>query len=229
MRPKELLFKSRLHWEKFWMQYADLSLTGRLSTKFASLFSPPYKGRQYLARLTQNSYISPEALISHNHLQLEGNLFIGDRVIIYEARGGGFVKIAKGVHIHQSCIVETGQGGSLSIDEDTHIQPRCQFSAYKGSIKIGRWVQIAPNCAFYPYDHGFNSEELIKKQALKTQGGITIGDDAWLGVGVIVLDGSRIGNGAVIGAGSVVNSAIPDKAIAIGVPARVIRFRDESD
>jgi acetyltransferase-like isoleucine patch superfamily enzyme len=96
-----------------------------------------------------------------------------------------------------------------------------------GAIRIGRWVQIAPNCAFYPYDHGFKSGELIKSQPLKTKGGIFIGDDAWLGVGVIVLDGSKIGKGAVIGAGSVVNSEIPDEAIAVGAPARVIKYRGD--
>ncbi len=58
------------------------------------------------------------------------------------------------VHLHNDTIVETGMGGSLQIGRDTHVQARCQFSAYLGSIRIGDNVQIAPNCAFYPYDHG---------------------------------------------------------------------------
>jgi acetyltransferase-like isoleucine patch superfamily enzyme len=209
------------------MRYAGLSLLGRPATRLASLFSPPYKGRSYLAHLAHRSYVSPKASIFHSRLQLDGNAFIGDGVIIYEAKGDGTVRIAKGVHIHRDCVIETGQGGSLSIGEDTHIQPRCQFSAYKGAIEIGCSVQIAPNCAFYPYEHEFKSGEPIKSQALKTHGGIVIGDDAWLGVGVIVLDGSRIGTGAVIGAGSVVKSEIPAEAIAVGVPARVIKYREK--
>jgi acetyltransferase-like isoleucine patch superfamily enzyme len=209
------------------MGYAGISPVGRLANRLAALYSPPYKGRNYLAHLTHRSYVSPKASVFHSSLQLDGNVFIGDGVIIYEAKGDGTVRIGKGAHIHRDCIIETGQGGSLSIGEDTHIQPRCQFSAYKGAIEIGRWVQIAPNCSFYPYDHGFKSGELIKSQALRTQGGIVIGDDAWLGVGVIVLDGSRIGAGAVIGAGSVVNSEIPDEAVAVGAPARVIKYRDK--
>ena len=216
-------------WARFWMLHAGLGPIGRMSTRLAGLFSPPYKGRNHLAYLTSKSYVSPEASIHHSCFQLAGNAFIGDRVIIYEAKGGGSVRIDKGVHIHRDCIIETGQEGSLCIGEDTHIQPRCQFSAYKGPIVIGRWVQIAPNCAFYPYNHGFLAGELIKQQSLKSRGGITIADDVWLGVGVIVLDGSVIGKGAVIGAGSVVMSKIPGNAIAAGTPARVIKFRDKSD
>jgi acetyltransferase-like isoleucine patch superfamily enzyme len=93
------------------------------------------------------------------------------------------------------------------------------------SIQIGCGVQIAPNCAFYPYDHGFARGQLIMEQPCKTKGGIIIDDDAWLGHGVIVLDGVRIGKGAVIGAGSVVTNDIPDGAIASGIPSRVVKMR----
>jgi acetyltransferase-like isoleucine patch superfamily enzyme len=62
---------------------------------------------------------------------------------------------------------------------------------------------------------------------LKTKGGIVVGDDVWLGFGVVVLDGVRIGKGAVVGAGSVVTRDIPDNAIAVGVPARVVKMRGD--
>jgi acetyltransferase-like isoleucine patch superfamily enzyme len=131
--------------------------------------------------------------------------------------------------LHLGSIIETGQGGGVFIGSDTHIQPRCQFSAYKGSIRIGHGVQIAPYCSFYPYDHGIAPDNLISKQPIRSTGDIVIGDDAWLGVGVCVLDGGRIGKGAVIGAGSVVTSDIPDYAIAVGVPARVVKSRRDAD
>ena len=60
-----------------------------------------------------------------------------------------------------------------------------------------------------------------------SRGGIHISDDAWIGVGVIVLDGVRIGKGAVIGAGSVVTRDVPDNTIVAGVPAKVIRMRND--
>jgi acetyltransferase-like isoleucine patch superfamily enzyme len=216
-------------WAQFWMRFAGLGPMGRLAARMATIFAPPYKGGKYLAHLNTKGYVSPQASISCNRLHLAKNVFIGDRVIIYGAKHGGAVRIADRVNIHRDCIIETGHDGSLFIGEDTHIQPRCQFSAYKGRIEIGRRVQIAPNCAFYPYDHGFKFGTPIMEQPLKTRGGILIEDDAWLGVGVIVLDGCRIGKGAVIGAGSVVKSDIPDYAVAAGVPAKVIRFRENGD
>lgn len=212
-------------WTRFWMHYAGLSSFGRIATSLATWFVPPYKSRCYLARLNSRGYVAAKASISHKDLLLCGNVFIGDRVVIFQAGGGGPVKIGKGTHIHCDTIIETGSGGSITIGSDTHIQPRCQFSAYKGTIEIGCGVQIAPNCAFYPYNHGFAPDETIKKQPLQTKGGIFIEDDVWLGYGVIVLDGVRIGRGAVVGAGSVVTRDIPGGTIAVGVPAKVVKTR----
>ena len=64
-------------------------------------------------------------------------------------------------------------------------------------------------------------------QPLTTRGDIKVDNDAWLGFGVIVLSGVRIGEGAIIGAGSVVTRSIPDGAIAMGVPARVVKMRSD--
>jgi hypothetical protein len=58
---------------------------------------------------------------------------------------------------------------------------------------------------------------------------VTIGHDVWIGHGAIVLPGRHIGTGAVIGAGSVVTKDIPTYAVAVGNPARVIRWRLPDD
>jgi acetyltransferase-like isoleucine patch superfamily enzyme len=135
--------------------------------------------------------------------------------------------LGDGVFLLGDTYIHTGQGGNLKIGKDTHIQPCCHLLAYKASIEIGRNVQIAPRCAFYPYDHGILPGELIWKQPLTTKGDIKIGDDAWLGFGVIVLSGVRIGEGAVVGAGSVVTDPVPDAAVAVGTPARVVKMRSD--
>ena len=202
---------------------------GRLATRLASLFTRPYRARYRLAKLNSKGYLSPSASLSHSQLKLGRHCFIGDRVIVFEASGGGAIDIADDVHINLDCILETGEGGHISVAEGTRIQGRCQFSAYKGQIVIGRDVQVAPNCAFYPYDHAFTRGELVKRQDLRSRGGIVIGDDVWIGFGVIVLDGATIGDGAIVGAGSVVRSTIPENAIAVGTPARVVGYRKDPD
>ncbi len=221
--------KIQKRWAKFWMQFSGLSPFGRIATRLAGWMAPPYKGRGYLARLHFAGYISPSASIYHDQLKLGENVFVGDQVVIYQAKNGGAVNIGKGSKIHLGTIIETGRRGSLTIGSDSHIQPRCQFSAYVGSIIIGDGVQIAPYCAFYPYNHEFAPGKPIKGQPLQSKGDIVIDDDAWLGINVLVMDNVRIGKGAVIGAGSIVTRDIPAGTIAAGTPARILKNRNQLD
>lgn len=214
-------------WARLWMRHAGLSSWGRVATRLACWSTPPFYGRQHLAKLNRNGFISASATIYHNDLHLGTGVFVDDHVLIYQDAGGSFVELRERVHIFRQTIIQTGKGGTVTIGANSFLQPRCQLSAYQAPIRIGRGVQIAPNCAFYPYDHGIAPGELISKQPLKTKGGILVEDDAWLGFGVIVLDGVRIGKGAVIGAGSVVTQDVPDGAIAVGVPARVVKIRSD--
>jgi acetyltransferase-like isoleucine patch superfamily enzyme len=207
------------------MRFAGTGSFGRMAMRLATLFVAPYKNRYFLAKLYPHGYIASDASVCRKRLKLGKHVYIGGRVIIYQRHDGGQVQIEDDVVINNGTIIEVGDGGSLTIGKGTNIQPRCQFSAYKGSIHIGREVQIAPNCAFYPYDHSIAAGKRIKDQPLSTKGGITIGDDAWIGYGAIILDGVNIGKGAVIGAGAVVTNDVPQAAVAAGVPARVLKMR----
>jgi acetyltransferase-like isoleucine patch superfamily enzyme len=207
------------------MKFSGLNRLGRISCRLAGWFQPPYYGRVPLSRFGPNGYISPTAMIHHAKLSLNKRCFIGDGVTIYQDQDGEAVSLSAGVHLHRDTILQTGRGGIIILEADTHIQPRCQLSAYRGAIHIGKRGEIAPNCGFYPYDHSFLPGEPVRRQPLKTKGGITIGDDVWLGFGVIVLDGVQIGSGAVVGAGSVVTRNIPEEGIAVGNPARVLGTR----
>jgi acetyltransferase-like isoleucine patch superfamily enzyme len=178
-----------------------------------------------LARFYSHGYIAPNVEICHCQLKLCKYIFIGDRVVIYQGQDGGAVNIGSKVTVHRDCIFETGFGGSISIGEQTSIQNRGQFSAYIGDIYIGEHVQIAPNCSFYPYNHGVKKRELMSKQPLKSMGPIRVGDDVWIGVGATILENVNIGTGAIIGANAVVTKDIPDFCIAAGNPAVVIGKR----
>lgn len=216
-----------LLWAAFWMRFAGLSPLGRLANGIAAWFTPPHKFRHCLALLNSNGYIAFTAAIRHANVTLGKNVFIDERVVIYQAHKGGSVKLSDNVSLGRDTIVEIGPGGSLSVGAGTYIQARCQLVSYEAPIHIGSGVNIAANCAFYPYDHGMIPDQPIGQQPLQTKGGIFIEDDAWLGVGVTVLSGVRIGKGAVVGAGAVVSRDIPDGAIAVGVPARVVKMRGE--
>jgi acetyltransferase-like isoleucine patch superfamily enzyme len=208
------------------MLFAGRGALGRAATWLATLSAPAYYGRLHLAGLSSGGFISPRATIDHLLFVGGPHIYLDDRVLIYQDEGGGPVELGERVHVHRDTIIQTGSGGSVTLGARTSIQPRCQFSAYRGSIHIGSDVQVAPNCAFYPYNHGMAPDIPMVKQPLQSKGGITIEDGAWLGVGVIVLDGVRIGKGAVIGAGSLVTHDVPDNAIVGGVPAQIIRMRD---
>ena len=214
-------------WTRGWMRFAGLSAFGRIATRFASWGAPPHKARVLLANMNRRGYIEPSATIYHSDLRLGANCFIGDRVTIFQRENGGPVELGDRVYIYKDTIMETGYGGSLTLEAEASIHPRCQLNAYKSHIYIGRGVMIAPNCAFYPYDHGVAPNKPIRKQPLQSKGPIVVGNDAWIGVGVIILGGVRIGDGAVIAAGSVVTNDVPDGAIGAGVPARVIKMRSE--
>jgi acetyltransferase-like isoleucine patch superfamily enzyme len=218
----------RRGWARFWMGHSGSGAFGRLATRLASWRVEPYKGRIALARLSPRGYVSPSARLSRSQLSLGKNVFIDDGVVVFQ-NGGGAVQIGDRVLLCRDVIVEIGPGGGLTIGPDTGIQARCVLTAYEAPIRIGRGVQIAPHCAFFSYDHGIAPGELISRQPLTTRGPIVVDDDAWLGTGATVLSGVRIGKGAVVGAGSLVTRDVPEGAVAIGSPARVVKMRSELD
>ncbi len=216
-------------WQHFWMLFAGYSRFGRIAYGLAALFTLPSPRRVEFAQLYSKGYISTQATLAHSKAIFGKHCFVDRNVLLFEDRGGGKIELQDGVHLHRDIILQTGQGGSIFIGADVHIQPRCLLSAYCSEIRIGAGTEIAPNCAFYPYNHGMSLGKKIRRLPLQSKGGIVIHDDVWLGYGVIVLDGVQIGSGAVVAAGSVVTKDIPANAIAAGVPARVITYRKVED
>jgi acetyltransferase-like isoleucine patch superfamily enzyme len=212
-------------WARFWMLWAGHRPLGRLAMRLAAWGAPPHRARNYLARLSPAGFISPTATLHHPGLSLGAHVFIGDRAIVYDAGGSGTVTLGDKVHVYSDACIETSQGGTVTLGPETSVHMRCQLMAHKGSIRIGRGVALAAGCALYPYDHGVEPGTPIRQQPINSRGDIVIHDEAWLGTGVIVLAGVTIGEGAVVGAGSVVTRDIPDFAVAVGSPARVVKHR----
>jgi len=207
-----------------------LSSVSPLFTYLAGLPLGPYKDkRRLLTYLGKRAYVSPKAQIQCANLHLGPQCFIDDYVTVYAHPGAqGEVCFEENVHIYRWSIVELGKGkGSLRVGSNTYIQAGCILNAFVGSIILGANCMIAQHCAIAPYQHGFaDTSRPMREQPLTSQGDIVIEDDVWLGLNVCVVDGVTIGKGAIVGAGAVVTKDIPPYAIAGGVPARVIRFRD---
>jgi len=146
------------------------------------------------------------------------------RTVIFDLTAGGSIALGDGVEIWPGVIL-TSHGGTIEIGDRVYIGPYCVFYG-QGGLRIGHDTMIATHSVVIPSNHGFELSEVpIQNQPLRNLG-IEIGEDCWLGCGVRVLDGVKLGKGCVIGAGAVVTRSVPENAIAKGVPARVTGMRE---
>ena len=116
---------------------------------------------------------------------------------------------------------------NITIGNNVHLGPGCELDG-AGAISIGDGVIFAPEVCIYSRTHNFNSSDLrsIPYDNRMITANVIIGDYVWIGRRVIVLPGVTIGKGVVIGAGSIVSKDIPDYAVAVGNPAKVVKYRD---
>jgi Acetyltransferase (isoleucine patch superfamily) len=96
-----------------------------------------------------------------------------------------------------------------------------------GHIYIGDKVMFGPNVVVATANHPIDAE--LRGRGLQYNKDVYIGENAWIGAGVVIVPGVRIGKNTVIGAGSIVTKDIPDNVIAVGNPCRVIREVGEHD
>jgi acetyltransferase-like isoleucine patch superfamily enzyme len=171
-------------------------------------------------------------LMFPRHIHAGRNVLIGDDSYLsgFSTSGvrlGDNVRIREGAWIQATSVLDQ-PGVGLTIGEGTYIGPRAVFGA-GGGITIGRRVLVGSSVHLLAENHAISDPQTPIHSQGVTRAGITIGDDAWVGDSVIVLDGVNIGRGAVIGAGSVVTRDVADGAVAVGNPAREIRQRFGSD
>lgn len=140
-----------------------------------------------------------------------GGVSIGDNVTIREF---AWLQISSGY---------AALGDLISIGSRNYFGPRSIIGA-SARITIGDDNQFGANLSLVAENHKFDGDGEVSKLGVSREG-ITIGSGCWFGNNVTVLDGVRIGDGVVLGAGSVVTKDIPARGIAYGVPARLVRFR----
>lgn len=114
-------------------------------------------------------------------------------------------------------------GDRVTIGDRVGFNYGCYVNGY-GGLTIGDRSIFGPYTMIHTANHEMDLGAPIQDQGWAS-GHVTIGPDCWIGMGVSILPGVRIGEGCVVGAGSVVAKDLPDFSIAVGNPARVIRDR----
>jgi acetyltransferase-like isoleucine patch superfamily enzyme len=118
----------------------------------------------------------------------------------------------------------------ISLGDGVFIGPHAHLSADGVAIEIGADTVIGPGFYAMAGDHRFDEAGArFRNSDRGVNQAIEIGCNVWIGARVTVLKGVTIGDGAVIGAGSVVTSDIESCAVAVGVPARFVRWRFDDE
>lgn len=137
-----------------------------------------------------------------------GNVCIGNNCRLLNSR----------IICYAPCTIMIGNNVSLNYNDYLDCY-------YDGRIEIGNDTIMGPNVYITNHNHGINRDKLVRKQPYVGRDTV-IGNDVWIGANVSILAGVHIGIGAVIGAGAVVTKDIPEYAVAVGVPARIIKYRE---
>ena len=118
----------------------------------------------------------------------------------------------------------TGPFNNISIGKNTRINKLSNFRFKKGKISLGRNIIVAQYVSVITHSYNYEKSENIKDQKMYSKD-VKIGNDVWLGAYSVIMPGTKIGDGAIIGAHSVVNTDVPDYEIWAGIPARKIKSR----
>lgn len=158
------------------------------------------------------------------------------------------VRLARGVYLDEGVYLHALPHG-IEIGENTYVMHHAELHVYnfrdlpnagitigkncliseftvlrgQGGITIGNNVYTSPFVQIVAVNHVYDDPNRpIIEQGITAQG-IVIEDDAWIGSSAIVLDGVRVGKGAVVAAGAVVSKEVPPHTVVAGVPAKVIK------
>ena len=128
---------------------------------------------------------------------------------------GKNVNIEKGARF--STKVQLGDNSGIGVNADLD-----------GKVVIGANVMMGPNVTILTRNHEFSRTDIpMNQQGMSEMCPVTISDDVWIGMNVIILPGVRVSKGAIIGAGAVVTKNVPEYAVVAGNPAKIVKCRKQ--
>jgi len=197
------------------------SVPGAIGLALRQTFYP-----SLLGACGRNVVFGQNVVLRHPHkIRIGDNVVIDDNCLL-DAKGSSNagIRIGSGVFIGRNSIVSC-KNGDIDIADHANIGFNCEiFSASR--VTVGERSLIAAYCYVIGGDHDFSDASRPVLDQSRKSSGIAIGAGAWLGAGAKILDGVSVGDNAIIREGAVVRESVPDKATAVGIPARIVGTRD---
>jgi acetyltransferase-like isoleucine patch superfamily enzyme len=164
--------------------------------------------------------------IRHPHKIRIGDDTIVDDNCVIDAKGTTNEGISIGAHVYigRNTIIYC-KNGNLRIGDKVNISSNCQFVS-SNDMTIGRDTVIGAYSYFLSgggYDYGPDAPRFADQNGFLTSGPLVVGENCWVGTGVVILDAASVGAHCVIAAGAVVNKPLPANCVAGGLPAHVIK------
>ena len=163
------------------------------------------------------------------YIKMEKGSFVEERVKIKPFFINGLkirIVLKYAARIRNDVIIQGS--GLITIGEHSYISSYSVIGI-NDSLEIGNNVMIADNVTFRDTDHLFDKVDVPMMYQGIVSVPIKVENDVWIGHGVSVTKGVTIGTGAVVAAGSVVTKDVPPYAIVAGVPAKVIKYRNQNE
>lgn len=198
------------------------SLPGALGLYLRSKLYP-----SLLGSVGRNVVFGRGLTLRHPHKIVIGDNVVIDDNCVLDAKGGSNqgIRIRNGVFVGRNTLIYC-KNGNIDLGDRVNVGANCQL--YSGrQLSIGKGTMIAA----YTYimsggRYDYQSVVPLVDQAGYSQGPTTIGENCWMGAKAVVLDGVSIADSAVVGAGAVVTKDLPERAIALGVPAKVVGYKN---
>jgi acetyltransferase-like isoleucine patch superfamily enzyme len=179
-----------------------------------------------LGSVGRNVTFGHGVVLRHPHKIHLGDDVVVDDLVLLDAKGttNAGIRAGRGVFLGRGTILSC-KDGDITLGD--HVNIGFHSEIFSGSqVTVGRYGLFAAYTYLVGGGHEFEKAGVPVIEQERRSRGITLGENVWLGAGAKIMDGVTIGDHVVVGAGAVVTGDLPAGAVAVGIPARVVRTRD---